>query len=71
MNRARAPRGDNDSSGKRRKPNTAQVAIILGIAAGMASMREGWEAAKAGIPLNIYAESHPALKRALVHFSNL
>jgi Flp pilus assembly protein TadB len=35
MNRARAPRGDNDSSGKRGKPNTAQVAIILGIAAGM------------------------------------
>ena len=35
MNRARAPQGDNDPSGKRRKPNTPQVAIILGIAAGM------------------------------------
>jgi hypothetical protein len=34
MNRARAPQGDNDPSGKRGKPNTAQVAIILGIAAG-------------------------------------
>jgi ribulose 1,5-bisphosphate carboxylase large subunit-like protein len=42
-----------------------------GIAAGMASMREGWEAAKANVPLKTYAESHPALKRALVHFSNL
>lgn len=40
-----------------------------GIAAGMASMREGWEAAVAGIGLDSYAESHPALKRALVHFS--
>jgi hypothetical protein len=36
MNRARAPQqGDNDPSGKRGKPNTAQVAINLGIAAGM------------------------------------
>ncbi|MBT9553335.1 MAG: ribulose-bisphosphate carboxylase large subunit family protein [Hydrogenophaga sp.] len=40
-----------------------------GIAAGMASMREGWEAAVAGVGLNTYAETHPALKRALVHFS--
>jgi ribulose-bisphosphate carboxylase large chain len=40
-----------------------------GIAAGMASMREGWEAAVAGIDLATYAESHPALKRAMVHFS--
>ncbi len=35
MNRARSPKGDNDSSGKRGKPNTAQVAILAGIAAGM------------------------------------
>jgi len=42
-----------------------------GIAAGMASMREGWEAAVAGISLGTYAESHPALRRALVHFGNL
>lgn len=42
-----------------------------GIAAGMASMREGWEAAKAGVSLQSYAESHPALRRALVHFGNL
>lgn len=40
-----------------------------GIAAGMASMREGWEAAAAGIDLESYAETHPALKRAMVHFS--
>jgi len=41
-----------------------------GIHAGMASMREGWEAAVAGIGLNEYAESHPALRRALGHFGN-
>ena len=40
-----------------------------GIAAGMASMREGWEAAVAGIGLDTYAETHPALRRAMVHFS--
>jgi len=42
-----------------------------GIAAGMASMREGWEAAVADVSLDSYAESHPALRRALVHFGNL
>ena len=42
-----------------------------GIAAGIASMREGWEAAVAGIGLDAYAESHPALRRALRHFANL
>lgn len=36
MNRARAPQGDNDPSGKRGEPNTAQVVInIAAIAAGM------------------------------------
>lgn len=39
-----------------------------GIAAGMASMREGWEAAVAGVDLDTYAQSHPALKRAITHF---
>ena len=34
MNRERAPQGDNDPRGKRGKPNTAQVAILAGIAAG-------------------------------------
>jgi hypothetical protein len=37
MNRARAPQGDKDHpSGKRGKPNNAQIAIILGIALGIA-----------------------------------
>jgi ribulose-bisphosphate carboxylase large chain len=40
-----------------------------GIAAGMASMREGWEAAVAGTDLHTYSESHPALKRAIAQFS--
>lgn len=40
-----------------------------GIAAGVASMREAWEAAVAGIDLGVYAESRPALKRALEQFS--
>lgn len=39
-----------------------------GIAAGVASLREGWEAAVAGVPLHRYAETHPALRRALAHF---
>ena len=35
MNRAQEPQGDKDHpSGKSGKPNTAQIAIILGIAAG-------------------------------------
>jgi ribulose-bisphosphate carboxylase large chain len=33
-------------------------------------MREGWEAAVAGVGLNEYAESHPALQSALGHFGN-
>jgi ribulose-bisphosphate carboxylase large chain len=40
-----------------------------GIAAGVASMREAWEAAVAGVDLGDYAESRPALKRALAQFS--
>ena len=40
-----------------------------GIAAGVSSLREGWEAAVAGISLATYAESRPALRRALAHFS--
>ena len=39
-----------------------------GIAAGVASMREGWEAAVAGTSLDAYAVDHPALRRALAHF---
>jgi ribulose-bisphosphate carboxylase large chain len=40
-----------------------------GIAAGVASMREAWDAAVAGVDLGEYAESRPALKRALAQFS--
>lgn len=40
-----------------------------GIAAGVASMREAWEAAVAGVNLADYAESRPALKRALAQFA--
>lgn len=39
-----------------------------GIAAGVDSMREGWEAAVAGIALDEYAQQRPALKAALVHY---
>lgn len=39
-----------------------------GIAAGVDSMRQGWEAAVAGIGLETYAENHPALRAALDHF---
>ena len=42
-----------------------------GIAAGVASMREGWEAAVAGASLEGYAETRPALRRALAHFGSL
>ena len=42
-----------------------------GIAAGVASMRESWEAAVAGIGLDTYAQTHPALRAALVHFSSV
>jgi ribulose-bisphosphate carboxylase large chain len=36
-----------------------------GPAAGVAGLREAWEAAMAGIPLAEYARQHPALARAL------
>lgn len=39
-----------------------------GIAAGVASLREGWEAARTGVPLAEYAATHPALRAALAHF---
>jgi ribulose-bisphosphate carboxylase large chain len=40
-----------------------------GIAAGVASMREGWQAAVSGVSLETYARKHPALQKALVQFS--
>jgi ribulose-bisphosphate carboxylase large chain len=39
-----------------------------GAAAGVASMREAWEAAVAGVPLERYAATRPALARAMAHF---
>lgn len=42
-----------------------------GIAAGVASMRQGWEAAVAGTRLDDYAQDRPALRRALAHFGTL
>ena len=36
-----------------------------GPAAGVAGLREAWEAAMAGIPLAEYAREHPALAKAL------
>lgn len=41
-----------------------------GIAAGVASLREAWEAAVAGIDLAAYAETRPALKSALAFFGS-
>ena len=40
-----------------------------GIAAGVASMREGWEAAVGGVSLKAFAETHPALQAALTQFA--
>jgi len=39
-----------------------------GVAAGVASMREGWEAAVAGVALDEYARQRPALRAALDKF---
>jgi ribulose-bisphosphate carboxylase large chain len=39
-----------------------------GTAAGVASMREGWEAAVAGVPLADYARQRPALAAAMAKF---
>jgi ribulose-bisphosphate carboxylase large chain len=36
-----------------------------GIAAGVAALREAWAAAVAGVPLDVHARSHPALRAAL------
>ncbi len=40
-----------------------------GPAAGLASLRQGWEAAVAGIPLDTYARDHEPLARALAAFA--
>jgi ribulose-bisphosphate carboxylase large chain len=42
-----------------------------GIAAGVESMREGWEAAVSGVSLEAYARNHPSLQGALAQFGNV
>jgi ribulose-bisphosphate carboxylase large chain len=39
-----------------------------GPAAGVAHLKQGWEAAMAGVPLETYAEDHEELRRAIEHF---
>ena len=39
-----------------------------GTAAGVASLREAWQAALEGVPLSDYAKTHPALAAALARF---
>lgn len=41
-----------------------------GVAGGVASLREAWEAAMAGTPLETYAADHPALAAALAAFQS-
>jgi 3-oxoisoapionate-4-phosphate transcarboxylase/hydrolase len=45
------------------------LAHPAGPAAGLASLREGWEAAVSGIPLDTYARDHTALAQALEAYS--
>lgn len=40
-----------------------------GTAAGVQSIRQGWEAAIAGVPLHEHAREHAALRQALEHFA--
>ena len=40
-----------------------------GIAAGVAALRQAWEAAMAGVPLETFARSHPELQQALQKFA--
>jgi ribulose-bisphosphate carboxylase large chain len=42
-----------------------------GIAEGVRSIREAWDAALRNIPLDTYAQTHPALRAALDKFSDL
>jgi ribulose-bisphosphate carboxylase large chain len=40
-----------------------------GIAAGVAALRQAWEAAVAGVPLAEFARSHDELRRAMDKFA--
>ena len=42
----------------------------MGPAAGAASLLQGWQAFKEGVPLEEYAETHPELKAAIEEFGN-
>ncbi len=42
-----------------------------GVEAGVTSMREGWEAARKGVSLDDYADTHPALRAAIEHFGGV
>jgi ribulose-bisphosphate carboxylase large chain len=46
------------------------VAHPGGIAAGVRSLREAWEAAVAGVPLDEYASTRPELQQALAKFAS-
>jgi ribulose-bisphosphate carboxylase large chain len=46
------------------------VAHPAGIEAGVRALRQAWDAAAAGIPLETYAVSHPELAQALQKFSS-
>ncbi|CAN5713814.1 ribulose-bisphosphate carboxylase large subunit family protein [soil metagenome] len=41
-----------------------------GVAAGVASLRQGWEAAMSGVPLKEYAHDHIELRRAMEQFGS-
>jgi ribulose-bisphosphate carboxylase large chain len=45
------------------------VAHPDGMAAGVMAFRQAWDAAMAGIPVDIYARDHPALRAALAAYS--
>lgn len=42
----------------------------MGVAAGVRSLQQGWEAAVQGIPLALYANTHPELKSTLEAFGS-
>jgi ribulose-bisphosphate carboxylase large chain len=39
-----------------------------GPTAGVVSLREAWDAALQGVPLDVYARDHPALQQAIVAY---
>jgi ribulose-bisphosphate carboxylase large chain len=43
----------------------AIMAHPMGVAAGVTSIREAWDAARAGVSLEVHARDHPALRAAI------